>query len=202
MAFNLQSGDNGATILGEINAKALDKTDTSGQTVDGDLTIASGKKIITPSVQTDLIKDSDGVSVIEIDKVNETISIYGEELSLINPPKFIAGDKLFFQSGIQNGSGTTYYKAYEKTSLNDGVLSTKLSIRSSNNSYTTYAKIYINDVAVGSERSNVTSSYVTFDENINVLAGDKIQIYIKGTNAYLSYFYLNLYIGNKTFQII
>lgn len=42
-----------------------------------------------------------------------------------------------------------------------------------------YGKIYINDIAVGTERMDNTSSYVKFDEDFDVSIGDLIQIYGK-----------------------
>ena len=53
-------------------------------------------------------------------------------------------------------------------------------ITSTNAGYTTYARIYKNGAAVGTERSTTSGEYVSYDEDITGWsAGDKIQLYIR-----------------------
>ena len=42
---------------------------------------------------------------------------------------------------------------------------------------TAYARIYVNDIAVGIERSNATITPVTYVEDISISSGDHVQIY-------------------------
>ena len=42
-----------------------------------------------------------------------------------------------------------------------------------------YARIYVNDVAIGTERHIITTTNETFNENITIVQGDKISIYAK-----------------------
>lgn len=49
-----------------------------------------------------------------------------------------------------------------------------------------HGRIYINDVAVGTSRSTGDSSYVTYSEDIEVVAGDLVQLYYWNTNSNLT----------------
>jgi len=56
-----------------------------------------------------------------------------------------------------------------------------------------YGRIYVNDVAVGTERTRLQNTYEVFTEDINFSAGDNIQIYAHGTasgSAYVKDFYI------------
>ena len=44
-----------------------------------------------------------------------------------------------------------------------------------------YGKVYINGIAVGTERTDNTASYVTFTEDFNVSIGDLVQLYYHDT---------------------
>jgi len=50
-------------------------------------------------------------------------------------------------------------------------------------SYTAYGRIYVNGIAVGTERSTNSTTAITYTENISLNAGDKLQIYCKISNA-------------------
>jgi hypothetical protein len=54
MSITITSGNNGSQVASEI-ANAFDKR--TDNTVLGDITIANGKKITTPSIKTDKITD-------------------------------------------------------------------------------------------------------------------------------------------------
>lgn len=49
------------------------------------------------------------------------------------------------------------------------------------------ARIYVNGTAVGTDRASFPTSYTTYTEDINVNAGDRIQLYIKGAGGETTY---------------
>lgn len=45
-------------------------------------------------------------------------------------------------------------------------------------SYPSYYKIYVNDVAVGTEHSQ-TSTSTTYSDDVSIIPGDRVQVYMK-----------------------
>lgn len=89
-----------------------------------------------------------------------------------------------------NQSGTSYTKEKEFDTLPDDLLSNdselriKFDLASAHITVTAYGRIYKNGVAVGTEQTTTSTSYVTFSEDIsNLSAGDLIQLYTK-TSAF------------------
>jgi hypothetical protein len=78
--------------------------------------------------------------------------------------------------------GNTYTKKKEITSNGAGTVFISFSINRSGGNYS-YGRIYINDVATGTERQNATAGYVAYTETITVAYGDKIQLYVKNDDA-------------------
>ena len=78
-----------------------------------------------------------------------------------------------------HGTNTTAtpVKAREYKVPRAGTFTTRLSIFSSNASATAFGQVYKNGAAVGTLRSTVSVTAVTFDENIAVVAGDLLQFY-------------------------
>lgn len=72
---------------------------------------------------------------------------------------------------------------------NPGVIRVKFDLKASGS--LVFGRIYVNDVAVGTERSDVTGSYVTFSEDITVVADDVIQIYAWTSNTSNAYYVRN-----------
>ncbi len=70
-----------------------------------------------------------------------------------------------------------------------GTIRIKFDLKTNQAGATAYGKIYHNNVALGTEQSNATTSYVTYSEDIthNFIAGDTIQIYIHITSVYIAY---------------
>jgi len=97
-------------------------------------------------------------------------------------------------SSIDGTSSTTYVKIKEFIVYASGVINTGF-ILGAEQSRTTYGLIYVNDIAVGTERSylspggNVTYSS-EFLEDITVKKGDKVQLYGKtsGINSFFKDF--------------
>ena len=72
---------------------------------------------------------------------------------------------------------------------NDSELRIKFDLKSANGAVTVYGRIYRNGVAVGTERSTTSTSYVNFSEDISGWsAGDLIQLYTRtGSNGIVVY---------------
>ena len=79
-------------------------------------------------------------------------------------------------------TGSTYNKAKEIYCPIAGVFA--VSFEFSRTANTGYATIYVNDVAVGTERASTSSGYVVApNEDITIVAGDYIQLYIKNSGV-------------------
>ncbi len=87
--------------------------------------------------------------------------------------------------------GHTTYKSYVKVKQItlganiSGVVRVSFDIQSTTTSYIAYGRVYINDIAIGTERNtNNLNTYMTFTQDFTVKAGDKIQIYSKAGGGY------------------
>jgi len=87
---------------------------------------------------------------------------------------------------VQNTTSASYTKIKEITvadyapKISDkdiGKLRIKFDLATNNTSVAAYGRIYKNGSAVGTERSTQSTSYVTFTEDLEFKAGDKIQLY-------------------------
>jgi len=77
----------------------------------------------------------------------------------------------------------SYQKQAEFKVARAGTLSTTFTLATDNGSYTVYGRIYVNGVAVGTERGSSSTAGLTFAEDITVSAGDLVQIYSKVTTG-------------------
>jgi len=81
----------------------------------------------------------------------------------------------------------SYTKIKELKITGSGLVRVKFDLKISNVADIAYGKIYINGNPVGTERTNGTTTYVTFSEDFNVSDGDLIQVYGKTSNIYTFY---------------
>lgn len=99
------------------------------------------------------------------------------------PSLHTAGSKLEAHSLAQKINGTTTYTKVKEISVGKGgvvTVSFRLAASSSgNSSYAALGIIYKNGVAVGTQRSTTSASFVTYTEDITVNAGDLVQLYIR-----------------------
>jgi hypothetical protein len=78
---------------------------------------------------------------------------------------------------------TSYVKYHENKMFIFGTFTVKFDLNNQA-STTAYAQIYVNGVAVGTEQTNSTGTYATKSQNIVIMQGDLVQIYLKsGTNG-------------------
>jgi hypothetical protein len=79
---------------------------------------------------------------------------------------------------------SAYTKIKECRVERSGVVSTTFSMKGGEGDaqYVAYGRLYINGVAVGTERSTYTQAYQVYTENITVAKGDLVQLYAKSPN--------------------
>lgn len=115
----------------------------------------------------------------------------------------IPGTFLFYSDDTYEHSGTaTSYVLIKGVQVNTkgGVVRVSFSLYTDGPTYSTYARIYVNGVARGIERSTTATSGspVSFSEDITINAGDLIQVYAyntggsSGKSAYVGLYRLTL----------
>lgn len=76
-----------------------------------------------------------------------------------------------------------------------GTMRTTFALKAQSGTPAAYGKIYINGVAAGTERSNNTTSYIFYTEDVQVRPGDRISVYAYqtggGYNVYVNNFQLS-----------
>jgi hypothetical protein len=79
------------------------------------------------------------------------------------------------------GLTTSYVKKKDILVERSGVVQVSYDLRGhdGNPANGGFARIYVNDIAVGTEKEVFANSYTTFTENITVNAGDHVQLYAK-----------------------
>jgi len=97
---------------------------------------------------------------------------------------FSPGNVIIAQSSLETSfTSTSYYKIKEIQVAQAGTVNVSFSLTECG-SVDGYGRIYLNGVANGTQRSTGSSSYRTFSENINVSAGDKVQLYVRCASSY------------------
>jgi len=95
-----------------------------------------------------------------------------------------AGDYLQHANDGENFTGnTSYTKTHELITGFAGPLRIKFDLKSSNGADQVSGRIYLNGIAVGTERTTTSGTYVTYSEDILVSSGDLIQVYCKQTSG-------------------
>ena len=100
------------------------------------------------------------------------------------PLQWVASDNLRHNNDTErfgNNAAYTKIKEINIDFLMKGTLRLKFDIRSNIDTHISYAKIYLNGVAIGTEQSTSSSTYSTKSEDIalNLHDGDLLQIYVK-----------------------
>ena len=99
---------------------------------------------------------------------------------------YVASDTLLDSSDSEEYHGSITYTNEKEITIpddifsNDSELRIKFDLKSANMAITVYGRIYRNGVAVGTERSTTSTSYVNFSDDISGWsAGDLIQLYTR-----------------------
>lgn len=108
----------------------------------------------------------------------------------------ISAGSLAWGASLAENSATSesYTKVKEITSPFTGTMSTSFDIHSSSSAAVS-GQININGIAVGTQRSTTSTSYVNFTENLDVKKGDLVQLFIKvnavGPTVFCNHFILS-----------
>jgi len=102
-----------------------------------------------------------------------------------------------------NTSGSTGSLSYVKVGIDlkvrKGVIRTRLGLKATSGA-TAYGRVYKNGVALGTEKSTATTTFVYFEEDLTVANGDLIQLYIRtNTGNYTAYGTLEIMIGDPIY---
>lgn len=84
--------------------------------------------------------------------------------------------------GSGSTTSATYSKAKEIAINIPGTIRVKFELKSSSGS-NSFGKIYVNGEAVGTERTTTSGTYVEYSEDITVVKGDRVQLYVKSGNG-------------------
>lgn len=115
----------------------------------------------------------------------ELKTIYQEALTTT------ASDELKQSADTENSAqGNTYTLSKSIKVLHSGTIRVTFDLKTSIAGRTTYGKIYINGVAVGTQQSSDIVTYTNYSEDIAVSAGDLIQLYTKCINTASEYAYV------------
>lgn len=96
----------------------------------------------------------------------------------------------------------SYIKQAEFTIGRDGIVSVTFKIWTSSASWIAYGRIYVNGVAVGTERTTASTSGAVFTEDITISKDDKIQLYTKQPRTGETATATNFGIGSDNFNDI
>jgi len=156
---------------GKLSQTWLDLTEA--YTFTGDMHFAS--TTFTASTTWDILPEYDS------DPIGNDEAVRKSYVDSFNPNAVVAfaSDTLQASSDTAVGvSGPSYLLKKQINFYREGVVRVTFDLKS-NGSSLTYARIYKNDVAVGTERSTTSASYTTYSEDLSFTAGDEIQIYMK-----------------------
>lgn len=115
---------------------------------------------------------------------------------------YTAGDIFVTKSDVQTDTqSTSWKKAKEILMGNGGTLRVKFDLKGAIVDRDYKGRIYRNGGAVGTERINATTNWITFSEDISGWsAGDLLQLYIYGQGAGWNAFTRNLRVYSGTKQ--
>lgn len=158
-----------STLQADVDAIKADFNVSTGHDHDG----SNSKKVLATYLDTTGLI-TDGV-------LYNDSGIISSKLVEINIADYKTGSLIEATAATERGvSSTTYEKKKALTNIpRGGTVNVSFSLIAASSSYKVYGKIYVNDVAVGTEFSNNTNVYVTYSEDITINAGDEISVYAK-----------------------
>ncbi|AEY64837.1 hypothetical protein [Clostridium sp. BNL1100] len=164
--FFIKASATGTTTSGKVLAGETYSTEVDTDQV-GTMT-NNGAVTITPSLVDQVIVEG-----------------YHNGGGKVSAIKLIAGNILIGNSGDPARTTNTWYTKVREitTSLLGGTIRVKFYLSAGSSTTTAYGRIYVNDVAIGTERTVKGISSIIFTEDISINAGDKVQIYIKTSNS-------------------
>ena len=110
-------------------------------------------------------------------------AVSATELFIDTSPSYsvVASDNLQDSADDSDGFSNTSYEKKKDITYNeqDGTIRIKFDLSDNNGAGTTYGRIYVNGIAVGTEQSTGISAFTTYSEDIAVNNGDLVQLYCK-----------------------
>jgi len=94
---------------------------------------------------------------------------------------YIASDNALGVSSAaeETDDSETYVLEKQVRVFRPGIVRVKFDLKSGVANNNVFGRIYINNIAVGTERSQQSASYTTYSEDVYVSSGDRIQLYVK-----------------------
>ena len=83
---------------------------------------------------------------------------------------------LFIDQSTGIGS-SSWTKERDLKCLSDGTYTVSFALKANVAGKTASGRIYVNGIAVGTTRTNTTTTYIVYTENISIQAGDNLQLY-------------------------
>jgi len=147
-----------------IHTFSTGTTTFNGQTYLNDVNIASGTLNEYPTAST---------SIASKGYVDNTF--YG----------FTSSDNLQVIAPTERNTALDAYTKVKSIVVNGwGNIKVAWKMRSGTNASTVYGKVYVDDIAIGSEKTSESETYATSTESsINVYPGAKVQLYIHGQSG-------------------
>jgi len=97
----------------------------------------------------------------------------------VKPAQVTVGDSVVYYNFTESFvSSSTYTKVYAALVKMGGTYRVKFTIRATTGTIA-YGKIYVNDVAVGTEKYNDSETYIEVSDDVTVVANDNIQLYVR-----------------------
>jgi len=178
--------DENKVILADLHDTDIPDLNTKITTLD---TVADNiRNIDVPNIQANIdangtiladIHDTDlPAAVTKIDDNKAVLDILEARIMLVKP-----SDVVLHTNADVNSAAVQVYTKLKETICNvSGTIRISFDLKTGH-SGTVYGKIYINNVAVGTERSQSEDDYTTYTEDLNVQRGDAIQIWGKHSAA-------------------
>ena len=200
---NIKAGANIFGVAGKTSVvDTVDATAVAGDILSGKTAYVNGSKLtgtmpnrgaynITPGVNNITIPAGyhNGAGVVYGDpdlvaaNIKSGVNIFGV-VGTVQDITITPSDNIRCSADTEqhNFFLTDYRKVKEITVNITGTIRVyfELMIETTSNYYA-YGRIYKNGVAIGTERSTNSTTYVAYSEDIAVSAGDKIQLYVKAT---------------------
>lgn len=163
--------DENKVILADLHDTDLPAINTKLTTLD---TVADNiRNIDVPNIQTNINTNET--------KIDANKTVIDNILSTIN--YVYPSDDVLHTNASEQGLASLVYGKLKETFVNvDGIIRISFDLRTPD-VVTCYGKIYINGVAVGIERSQSDNGWQTYTEDLLILRGDAIQIYVMHTDV-------------------
>lgn len=123
----------------------------------------------------------DAIRATDIPGTNTKVDANKSEIDLISSAVngVYPSDDILHTNASEHPIATTFYTEANATLVNcSGIIRIKFDLAGVTEGEA-FGRIYINDIAVGTEQSQPFNSYQTYTEDLLVRKGDKVSIYIK-----------------------